>query len=426
MTEKKCFDSIKKCGILGVSQVVSQINNSSVVVHGPKGCAFPAYEASLNTPLMVSYTEMCRSVTVFGGEDNVARKIELENNINSPDMIAVITSCASEIIGDDISGAIGNAAVDVPVVAIEGGSFASNSQDGLNLAMKRITEHFCRKSSNPAEVVNIIPTIEKYVYWRNDAKCLSELLSKFGIKSRVLFCNADVKDLPCYSDAVLNVLLDKKYGISCAEYMADEFDIPYIVCDYPIGLFYTEEFVRSILKKLGRLDVESEALLTAQLRKTREAFRNGLGKVTTFKYFEELRSLKKVIIGNEATILSVLRLLTFELNDVVATVIIKTEEEDADAVRNAVLSLSPDVNVILSDDRGDIIDHLSNERYDVIIGSDVEYNAASRHYDFVYINVEYPSAREIHLVSKSYAGYDGCLNFVEYYYNSIIHYFKFL
>ena len=410
-----------------MSQVVAQINNSSAIVHGPKGCAFPAYEASLNIPLSVSYTEMCRNVTVFGGEDDVARKIELENNVNSPDMIAVITSCASEIIGDDIAGAIGNADVGVPVVAIEGGSFASNSQDGLNLAMKRITEHFCRKSSNPAEVVNIIPTIEKYVYWRDDAKCLSELLSEFGIKSRVLFCNADVKELPYYSDAVLNVLLDRKYGISCAEYMANEFDIPYIICDYPIGLFYTEEFVRSILKKLERMDAESEAIITDKLRKTKEAFRRGLGKVTTFKYFEELRSLRKIIIGNEATVLSVLRLIMAELNDVVTTVIIKTDEdEDTDAVRSAVLSLSPDVNVILSDDRSDIIDHLSNERYDVIIGSDVEYNAASRHYDFVYINVEYPSAREIHLVPKLYAGYDGCLNFVEYYYNSIIHHFKFL
>ena len=102
----KCLDSIQKCGIFGVSQVMAQIKGASVVIHGPKGCVFPAYEASIADSLNISYTEMCRKSTVFGGERDAIEKVKDEYYESLPEIMAIITTCASEIIGDDINGII--------------------------------------------------------------------------------------------------------------------------------------------------------------------------------------------------------------------------------------------------------------------------------------------------------------------------------
>ena len=82
--DRNCHDSIQKCGIFGVSRIAAQIRSASVIVHGPKGCVLPAYEASLTNPLSISYTEMCRETTVFGGEDDVVYKIRMEYFTNNP------------------------------------------------------------------------------------------------------------------------------------------------------------------------------------------------------------------------------------------------------------------------------------------------------------------------------------------------------
>ena len=173
--EKNCLDSIRKCGILGVSRIAAQIKDASVIVHGPKGCVLPAFEASLTNPLSISYTEMCRETTVFGGEDDIAYKIRKEYFTNNPRIIVLISSCASEIIGDDIKGVIHSLDLDIPIITVEGGSFINDHISGCNSAMERLVHELGAPRDENSEIVNIIPPVEKYSGWKDDGALLSFL-----------------------------------------------------------------------------------------------------------------------------------------------------------------------------------------------------------------------------------------------------------
>lgn len=424
--EKNCLDSIRKCGILGVSRIAAQIKDASVIVHGPKGCVLPAFEASLTNPLSISYTEMCRETTVFGGEDDIAFKIRKEYFTNNPRIIVLISSCASEIIGDDIKGVIHSLNLDIPIITVEGGSFINDHISGCNTAMERLVHELGAPRDENSEIVNIIPPVEKYSGWKDDGAYLVKLLGKFGISARVLFCGVDVDDIRKYPSAALNVIIDREYGSKLAEYMNEEYGIPYISCGYPIGLEATDMFVSSVLRALGRESRETDEMRDMLLDEVRQSFRNGLGRVTTFRYLEEICDKKKIIVGNYDTSEAFLRFLVKEFDDNVETVIVKAPKTDDNIdLEDRLKEISSGTNVIFTDDRGEIIDHIRNNDYDVILGSDNEYLAAHGEKTFAYINVEYPWARKIDFMPDGFAGYEGLLRFIEVYYNKIADKFDF-
>ena len=416
----KCLDSIQKCGIFGVSQVMAQIKGASVVIHGPKGCVFPAYEASIADSLNISYTEMCRKSTVFGGERDAIEKVKDEYYESLPEIMAIITTCASEIIGDDINGIINSANLEIPVISIEGGSFNNSQLDGLNIAMLKIVKSLCKKCENVENIINIFGTVGRSYTWKADANHLSELLQEFGVHARALFLDTNVQEISTYSNARLNVIIDKNYGIPCAEYMKETFGIPYIVADYPLGIKNTEMFIQSILKALGSFDIDTETF--ADYRKNvKSTFRTSLGRVNTFRMFEEIRKLKKVIIEYEEPSAALLQTLVNELENNVDCIIVKENHlEDKQYFEKRIHEISPKTQVFVTNDRNEIIEYLRDHKFEVVLGSDVEYYAIEDKKSFAYVNIEYPGARELHIKPKYYVGYQGMLNFVEDYYNKII------
>lgn len=217
-----CIDLIEKCGILGVSQVVAQIADSSVVIHGHKGCVYTAYEASINYPLNINYTEMCEKSTVFGGEHDVSEKIADEFYENRPDVMAVVTTCSSEIIGDDIDGVIMLADLPIPVIRIDGGGFLNTQTSGMNMAMKALVGSLCKDGDNSCPVVNLFSPICINSSWQEDMQYLTDLLKEFGIAGRPLFCNTNVEDIRDYSHASLNVVICSTIGVDAAKSMSQE------------------------------------------------------------------------------------------------------------------------------------------------------------------------------------------------------------
>lgn len=418
---EKCLDAVQKCGIFGVSQIMAQIKNASVVIHGPKGCVFPAYEASIESPLNIAYTEMCRKSTVFGGEADAVEKVKDEYYDNLPQIMAIVTTCASEIIGEDINGIINSANLDIPIISIEGGSFNNSHIDGLNIAMVEVVKKICNKKSNTDNCVNIFSTVGRSYTWKDDVKYLSELLSDFEINSRQLFLDASIEEVENYSNACLNVIIDKNYGVPCAKYMKKKFGIPYIIVDYPIGMKNTEAFIKKIADEIN-LDNSYVEKLNYYKSNTRKLFRKSLSRVNTFRYFEDICKLNKVIVGYESSTVALLETLVNEMEDNVNYVIIKVNNDEGEKqnIIKKISDISPNSKVVVTNDRSEIIKIIGENNFDVILGSDVEYYAANNKSSLAYINIEYPGARELHIASKNYVGYKGLLNFIEDYYNKII------
>ena len=415
-----CIDSIEKCGILGVSHVIAQIVNSSVVIHGPKGCVYPAYEASINYPLNINYTEMCEKSTVFGGEHNVSEKIVDEFYENSPDLMAVITTCSSEIIGDDIDGLIKLANLPIPVIRVDGGGFLNTQTSGMNVAMRALIEKLCENGDNTYPLVNLISPVCISSSWQEDVKYLSDLLNKFGIKARPLFCNATVEDIRDYCRARLNVIICSPIGLDACEYMSRRFGIPYISLPYPIGAEKTEFFIKSIAEALQNKN-DISPLLEEKRTAIKRKFNNGMGKVNTFRLFENIKKLKKMIVGPPEIALAYLRIIVNEFEDKIDTVIVKSLSiEDADEIKAKIKEVSSLTEVIITGDNQIVKESIQNLKPQVLLGSDTEYYFAKESCEPAYINICYPGAREIYFNRHPVAGYEGVLHFFEQWYNKII------
>ncbi len=415
-----CIDSIEKCGILGVSQVIAQIANSSVVIHGPKGCVYPAYEASINHPLNINYTEMCEKSTVFGGEQEVSEKIVDEFYENRPDLMAVVTTCSSEIIGDDIDGLIKLANLPIPVIRVDGGGFLNTQTSGMNMAMKALIERLCEKGDNSYPIVNLISPICISSNWQEDMRYLVNLLNEFDIKARPLFCNATVEEIRDYGRACLNVVVCSPIGQEAAEYMKKQYEIPYISLPYPLGVEKTEFFIKSILESLQK-DKDVASLLEEKRTAIKKQFNNGMGKVNTFRLFEYIRKLKKMIVGPPEIALALLNIVVNEFEDKIDTVIVKDLSiEDTERVKAKFKEVSPLTEVIITDDNQIVKDSIQSLKPEVLLGSDTEYYFAKEAYEPAYINICYPGAREIYFNRHPVVGYEGTLNFFEQWYNKII------
>lgn len=96
----------KTCQPVGAMYAALGIHNCLPHSHGSQGCC--AYHRSALTrhykdPVMATTSSFTEGASVFGGQANLVEAINNVFTIYNPDIIAVHTTCLSEVIGDDRS-----------------------------------------------------------------------------------------------------------------------------------------------------------------------------------------------------------------------------------------------------------------------------------------------------------------------------------
>ncbi len=77
-----------------------------IVTHGPAGCCFMASRPLENAGVRVVTSALKDNDLIFGGGDSLVRTLKEAKRKFNPHIMAVVGTCASTIIGDDISAAI--------------------------------------------------------------------------------------------------------------------------------------------------------------------------------------------------------------------------------------------------------------------------------------------------------------------------------
>ncbi|MBR4225815.1 MAG: Ni-sirohydrochlorin a,c-diamide reductive cyclase catalytic subunit [Candidatus Methanomethylophilaceae archaeon] len=80
-----------------------------IVMHGPAGCSFMASRPLENAGVRVVTSSMKDSDLIFGGSASLEKALKDAKSRFDPRTVAVIGTCASTIIGDDVEAAIGRA-----------------------------------------------------------------------------------------------------------------------------------------------------------------------------------------------------------------------------------------------------------------------------------------------------------------------------
>ena len=96
----------KTCQPVGAMYAALGVHKCLPHSHGSQGCC--AYHRSALTrhykdPIMATTSSFTEGASVFGGQANILEAVQNIFNLYDPDIVAVHTTCLSEVIGDDLT-----------------------------------------------------------------------------------------------------------------------------------------------------------------------------------------------------------------------------------------------------------------------------------------------------------------------------------
>jgi putative methanogenesis marker 13 metalloprotein len=107
------------------------LNVDVAILHGPPGCSFKHARLLEEDRLRVLTSAMDENDFVFGGLEKLVRTIEKAVELFSPKTIALVGTCTSMIIGEELTDAAARAPKDICVLCIETHAGYANNTDGV-------------------------------------------------------------------------------------------------------------------------------------------------------------------------------------------------------------------------------------------------------------------------------------------------------
>ncbi|MDD1656352.1 MAG: nitrogenase component 1 [Methanomicrobiales archaeon] len=240
------------CRLFGTIRAIGTIRNSAILVHGPRGCVYHInYILGMrgDRPSRITTTALDEHDVVFGAEGKLVEAIETLDRTLSPDVIFVLSCCASGIIGEDVEGASREARTRARVVSLSGGGFEGDHRTGTREALARLAEVLVRPDMEVTPgSVNLIGLLRS----GPDLVELKRLLASAGVQvTGVLTAGATLPELEGLGRAALNVVLCETTGRDAAEMLRERCGTPWIAVEFPIGREGAERFLVQVTGALG-------------------------------------------------------------------------------------------------------------------------------------------------------------------------------
>jgi putative methanogenesis marker 13 metalloprotein len=89
------------------------------ILHGPSGCSFKHARLLEEDGMRVLTTSLADHEFIFGGQQPLEKVLQYAEETFSPRRIAVIGTCVSMIIGEDLKSAITSSGIHTPAIAVE-------------------------------------------------------------------------------------------------------------------------------------------------------------------------------------------------------------------------------------------------------------------------------------------------------------------
>lgn len=271
----------KTCQPIGAMYAALGIQGCMPHSHGSQGCC--SYHRSQLTrhfkePVVATTSSFTEGASVFGGLANLQTAITNIFEIYKADVIAVHTTCLSEVIGDDIPTIIKKSQAEgkIPegkyVFHTNTPSFVGSHVTGFSNMVKSMVEYFSENTGQPKDVINIIPG------WvdPSDMREIHAIVNAMGIEHILFPDTSEVLDAPqvgvyqMYPKGGVTIAQLKQTGDSiatislgslCSKAAATELEkkcnVPFTELNLPIGITNTDAFVHA-LHKLSGVEVPDE------------------------------------------------------------------------------------------------------------------------------------------------------------------------
>ncbi|MDR1933106.1 MAG: nitrogenase molybdenum-iron protein subunit beta [Spirochaetales bacterium] len=265
----------KTCQPVGAMYAALGVHRCLPHSHGSQGCC--AYHRSALTrhyaePIMASTSSFTEGASVFGGQSNLLESINNIFTLYNPDIIAVNTTCLSEVIGDDLTQIIGRAAADnkIPkgktVMFASTPSFKGSHVTGYANMLAAIVQSFAKNTGRKTDRITLLPSFIE----PSDMSEIKHIVSAMGIAYIMYPDTSDVVNGPLdgtfrmypkggtpralieeSGDSRCAFALGRVGTLSAAKLLDTRCKVKTEILDLPIGITATDEFVDCLRKTAG-------------------------------------------------------------------------------------------------------------------------------------------------------------------------------
>ena len=273
------INPIFTCQPAGAQYVSIGIKDCIGIVHGGQGCVMFVrllISQHLKESFEIASSSVHEDGAVFGALDRVEQAVDvLLMRYPHVKVIPIITTCSTEVIGDDVDGVVRKlndgllkekyAGREVHLIPIHTPSFVGSMISGYDLAVRDIVKYFARKGE-PNGKINLITG------WVNpgDVTALKHLLAEMDIDATVLFeidafdsplmpsgthvshGSTPIVDLVDTANASATLALNRYEGAKAARYLEETFEVPALIGPTPIGIRNTDTFLHNLKTLTGK------------------------------------------------------------------------------------------------------------------------------------------------------------------------------
>ena len=235
------------------------MNADVIILHGPHGCCFRTGRLLENDGVRVVTTAMSENDFIFGASEKLKETLLKVDEMFSPDLVGVVGTCVSMIIGEDMKEAVKNANIKAKVVTVEshGGLGEGDNTEGaiavLNAAAKGgiISTSEMERQNKMLQLATVIEKTRgmaqggyiKPSYGDNKVKVAKLLLESFGRGDRIaVVLNVKKETSYLFSD-ILKIPFEKFFPNNNLTMIAN--------LDVGVGLPRIRQHAVNIIKELS-------------------------------------------------------------------------------------------------------------------------------------------------------------------------------
>ncbi len=279
----------KICQPIGAMWATLGVHRGIPFVQGSQGCCTYVrytFNRHFREPVTIAVASFHEHAAVYGGMKNLVEGVFNLVARYDPDLIAVITTCSSETIGDDIEAFIraakkkiarelGEEKAQLPIIPVHCPSYVGSHVVGYDNASKAFLGHLAKKEENgeSEKIINVIPG---FGVNPGDIEEIKRILEMFGLKEKreysVLFDISEtlyqplrepIRELPYYpkggtlveefvdaANAKATFALCQHAGGGGAMFLKNRFGVE-AYFGLPIGIKNTDDFLINLARVLG-------------------------------------------------------------------------------------------------------------------------------------------------------------------------------
>lgn len=278
------INPIFTCQPAGAQYASIGIKDCIGIVHGGQGCVMFVrlmFSQHFKESFELASSSVHEEGAVFGAVKRVEEAVDvLLMRYPHVKVVPIISTCSTEVIGDDIDGVVTKlnrgllkekyAGREVHLIPIHTPSFVGSMVSGYDVAVRDFVTYFAKKDQ-PNGRINLLTG------WVNpgDVTALKHLLSEMQIDATVLFeieafdsplmpdgnhvshGTTTIEDMRGLANAPGTIALNRYEVGKAARYLESEFGVPAIIGPTPIGIRNTDTFLQNLKTMTGKPIPES-------------------------------------------------------------------------------------------------------------------------------------------------------------------------